>query len=133
LKKLLILLIFLSSTLFAGENYELKLYEKILPIIFQTDKLVVYVDSSSKEIFKNSNIFTITSDCDKATVVIGKNLKKSCPDKPFFATSHRSFENLENSFGVFYWRNGIPNIKFNSSNIIKFNLFLPQSLKKYSH
>jgi len=131
LKKILFILIFLNINLFSSENYELKLYEKILPIIFKTDRLIVYTDKYSQEIFKNSKVFSLVSSCEKATIIIGKNFEKSCQKKPLFSTSYRSFENSKNSFGVFYWRNGVPNIMFNSKNIKRFHLFLPQSLKKY--
>ena len=130
--KQLLLSLFLATVILASENYELKLYEKILPLIFQTDKLVVFTDSSSQEIFQNSKIFSVTSQCNKAIVVVGKSFENSCKNKPIFSTSYRNFEKLDNSFGVFYWRNGTPRIGFNLEKIEKFNLFLPKSLKKYA-
>ena len=132
MKKFLISSIFISSIAFSSENYELKLYEKIFPILFKTDKLIVYADNSSKRIFRDSNIFTLTSNCEESTLIIGKDFEKICENKPIFTTSYRNFENLDNSFGVFYWRNGVPKIRFNLFNVKKFNLFLPQGLKKYA-
>ncbi len=133
MKKLLFLI--LSTILFAGEDYELKLYEKVLPILFSQNKISVYADIKSEELLYDSKILILSKDCRDATFLIGKNfdnLENSCKNKPIFATSYRSFTELENSFGAFYWRKGRPQIKFNSSNIEKFNLFLPKSLQKYS-
>jgi len=134
LKKLLLILILLQNILFAENNYELKLFEKVLPAIFKIDKVLVYADADAKNILQNSSVLVLTNDCNKATLLLGKkfdNLDNSCIDKPLFATSYRSFKNEENSFGAFYWRKGRPQIKFEKSNLEKFNLDLPVSLRQY--
>ena len=131
----LLLILCCFTILFAGEDYELKLYEKVLPLLFSEDSLKVYGDSEAKEILDESKILVLTRSCNDATLLIGKNfddLESSCKNKPIFATSYRAFTDLESSFGAFYWRKGRPQIKFNSSNIKKFNLFLPNNLQRYA-
>ena len=125
----------MSSVLFSNTQYELKLYETILPVLFQQKKLKVYADNKSKEVLLNSRLFSVTSHCKQAELLLGKNftnLDRQCMEKPLFATDYKSFKNFENSFGAFYWRKGRPQIKFNLKLIQKFKLYLPQNMKKYA-
>ncbi len=134
MKKILIFFILCSSLFASYDNYELKLYEKILPIIF-TDNLVVYADSHSMSIIKNSTILKTTLDCEKADLLIGENfngLYKRCQNKPIFSTSYRSYKNTKNAIGAFYWRKGRPQIKFKLDTMDKFNLQLPQTLREFA-
>ena len=128
--------VFLFITSFAKDNYELKLYEKVLPIVFQSKPLLVYADNESKKIIQTSRIFKVTQNCNEAIFLMGKgfdNLNNNCKEKPMFATSYRSFKSYKNSFGAFYWRKGRPQIKFNSDVIKEYKLYLPNSLKKYAN
>ncbi len=129
------LFIFLNTILLANHNYELKLYEKVLPLIFNTKTLLVYADSNSKQTLKESAVFKLVDNCSDATLLIGKNfgdLSTNCKSKPLFATSYRSYKNSKNSIGAFYWRKGRPQIKFNLENIQSYDLSLPNSLRKYT-
>ena len=138
MKNLLLLLLLLLlgvDNIFAGVNYELKLYEKILPIILKEESIVVYADSGSSAILKDSRVFKVTDRCLDASLLIGKrfeNIDIECLKKPIFATSYRSFKSYKNSFGAFYWRKGRPQIKFKKEKIDKLKLFLPDSLSKYT-
>ena len=128
------MLLVFCTTIFANENYELKLYEKILPLIFVNKPILVYADAQMKSVLKNSTVFEITNECNYATLLMGKNLNNiefPCNNKPIFSTSYRGFKNIPNSFGAFYWRKGRPQIKFDSKRIQKLHLKLPNSLKKY--
>jgi len=128
-----ILSLFLA--LFAQDNYELKLYEKILPVIFKVQNLNIYVDEDSKSIIKNTKFFYIVSDCTNASLLIGKkfnSLKNECLSKPRFATSYKSFMKQPNVIGAFYWRKSRPQIRFKSENILKYHLFLPDSLRRFA-
>jgi hypothetical protein len=71
---------------------------------------------------------------DSVVVIVGKGFKRDIDicNKPIFATSYRSFKNLENSFGAFYWRKGRPQIKFKVNIINKYDLRLPNSLERYA-
>ena len=133
--KILISLLLFGNIIFASASYELKLYEKILPIVLKSSKIAVYADSNSFEILRDSNLFTLTNDCTKASILIGKTfntLQKSCLEKPIFATGYRAFRDFNSSFGVFYWRKGRPQLRFSLNRVKKLGLFLPQSLLKYT-
>ncbi len=136
MKNILIILFLLYSTTNASDNYELKLYDKLLPLIFIKTPIVVFVDKDTRELLKNSDKFKIVNSCDKNTMVlIGKNfhnLSYQCKNKPIFATSYRGFKNQKNSFGAFYWRKGRPQIRFKNDVLNRYNLNLPNSLKKYA-
>jgi len=121
--------------LFSHDNYELKLYEKVLPVIFKVQNLNIYVDADTKSIIKHTRFFNIVSDCTQASLIIGKkfrSLKNECLSKPRFATSYKSFIQQPNVIGAFYWRKSRPQIRFNSKNILKYGLFLPDSLKRFA-
>jgi len=124
----------LFSTLFANDDYELKLYEKIFSSIYPSQKLKIYSDDTVSELLKKSDMFIIVSTCDDANILIGKNFSfdKKCTNKPQFATSYNSFINNENVIGAFYWRKGRPQIKFKKDILNKFNITLPKSLEKFS-
>ena len=134
MKKLLIFFIFIGLHLQAQSNYELKLYEKILPTLFHNRPIKLFVDNETKIILKHSDIFHIVDYCDNDTVVLVGNFRsipKGCKDNPLFATSYRSFKDNENAFGAYYWRKGRPQLFFKESILNKFNVQLPKSLKKY--
>ena len=136
MKKILIILFLLYSISNASDNYELKLYEKVLPSIFKQLPIKIYTDDDIKDILKHSNKFDILSTCtDAVVVIIGKNfenISQECKNKPIFATSYRGFKNYQNSFGAFYWRKGRPQIRFKNDTLNRYNLNLPNSLKKYA-
>ena len=130
--KFFILCFILTKLLFAN-NYELKLYEHILPSIFK-GKILIYTDSKSKEILENSKILTIVDKCSEANLLIGKNfnnLDELCKKTPLFTTSYKSYKNNKDSFGAFYWRKGRPQLKFKKDVIEKLNFILPNNLQKY--
>lgn len=134
IKHFLTILLF-GSFVFASGNYELKLYEKVLPIVLSEEKIVVYADESSQEILKDSHIFELSDNCSKATLLIGKDfsgLDDNCLNKPIFATSYRSFKEFNSSFGAFYWRKGRPQIRFSRHQMKAFKFYLPNSLLKYT-
>ncbi|MEA3227559.1 MAG: hypothetical protein U9P38_00640 [Campylobacterota bacterium] len=133
--KNILLILLVTNILFGNSNYELKLYEKLLPTIFSKTKLLIYTDRHSEQILKHSNVLNVTQNCEEADLLMGKrfiNLDERCKNKPLFATSYLSYHNSENSFGAFYWRKGRPQILFNHDLLQHFNLYLPDSLKKYA-
>ena len=134
MKNIFLTLIF-STVLFAGSSYELKLYEKVLPYIFETP-IKVYVDDDTKKLLQNSDKFEIVSTCSDAVVLlIGKNfedLPLKCKEKPLFATSYRWYKNYENTLGAFYWRKGRPQLRFKKDTFKRHNINLPPSLIRYA-
>lgn len=134
--RIILFLIIVSTLLFSKENYELKLYEKILPSIFTKQRpIVVYAQGEVATILRQSTMFRVVQRCeDSVVVLVGrdfKDLSSQCQSKPLFATSYRSFKDLSNSFGAFYWRKGRPQIKFKEDAVIRMKLKLPMSLQKY--
>ena len=128
-----LLLILISSYLYA-DNYELKLYEKVLSSIFS--KTPIYVYSSENELSKlisSSQVLKIVNSCAKATVLIEKKFTDECSEKPLFATSYKIYKNQKNAFGVFYWRKGRPQLKLNLKIMNKLNLKLPSNLSSYAY
>lgn len=128
-----IIVILVASVLFlyAGE-YELRLYEKVLPMLYNKKILKVFPDSTTKQDLQKSLSLTVVSDCNQADLLIGKKFHKECSTKPIFATSYKSYKRYKNVIGAFYWRKGRPQISFKKSNIRKFNLQLPNALKRYA-
>jgi hypothetical protein len=131
----LLTLFFTFTLLNAQSDYELKLYETIIPSIFKDRPLRVYLDSDMQSMLQNSKKFTIVKECDDSVnLLIGKkfqNLPAICRDKPLFATKYRTFKEHPNSFGAFYWRKGRPQIKFKKSTLFKYGIDLPNSLQRY--
>ena len=136
MKRILITILLLySNLLFGDDTYELKLYEKILPAIFKDTQIVIYGDDDANKILAQSNIFVLTSKCETATLLFGKDfdsLEKACTKIPLFTTNYHSFKNMPNSIGAFYWRKGRPQIIFNLDTLLLFNIELPNNLKKYA-
>ena len=133
MKKLL--LVFLVVVHLFANNYEVKLYEKIIPSIFQKKIVDVYASKDTKEFFKNRYLFRTTDDCTKADIIVGKKFKDlntECLKKPFFTTSYRAYRKYGNSIGAFYWTKGRPQLQFDLQKIEKYHLFLPKSLRRYS-
>jgi hypothetical protein len=120
----------------ANGDYELKLYDSILPKIYTKNIISVYIqDSEIKTLLQKSRHFKITNRCENAELIIGKYpdmLDYDCQNIPIFATSYRSYKNIQNAIGAFYWRKGRPQVKFNLNTIERYNLYLPQNLKKYA-
>ena len=136
MKKILIVLLIYYNCLNASDNYELKLYEKVLPSIFTKLPIKVFVDKKHRKMLQNSSKFKVVDNCNESVVLlVGKDFTKlpsECKNKPLFSTSYRSFKNDKNSFGAFYWRKGRPQIKFKNDVLDRYNLNLPASLKKYA-
>ncbi len=137
--KKIFLLTLLILNLFAN-NYEVKLYNKIIPAIFKKNNIKIYCDIDSKKLLSKSTFFTIVDNCSLADIIIGRrftkydvnNLDAVCQKIPMFSTSYRAYKKYENSIGVFYWRKGRPQLKFDAKRIKKFNLILTDTLKRYT-
>jgi len=136
MKKILLTpFIFVFTLLNASGNYELNLYETVMPVIFMERPIIVYVDDESYLLLKDSVRFKVVKTCDESvTLLIGENftnVSSVCKNKPIFSTSYRDFKEYNNSFGAFYWRKGRPQIKFKGDALRKYKLVLPTSLQRY--
>ncbi len=130
MKKILFFLLLINIYAYANIDYELRLYEKILPIIFKTP-IHIYANKEINTLLKKSKIFIIEKNCENAIVIIGfiKNLE--CQNKPLFATDYETYKISSNAFGAFYWRKGRPQLKFKKEKLEEFNLKIDSSLQKY--
>jgi len=130
MKKVIYFILFINIYVHANMNYELRFYERIIPLIFKTP-VHIYADKNIRYILKKSDKFIIENSCTNAQLIMGmiKNIK--CKDKPLFATDYDTYKLSPNAFGAFYWRKGRPQLKFKKQKIKDFNLNLDSSLKKY--
>jgi len=135
MRKGLFTLFFTLTLLNAQSDYELKLYETIIPSIFKNRPVRVYLDKDIQSILSSSKKFTILKKCDASVdLLIGKkfeNLPNICQNKPLFTTKYRTFKENRNSFGAFYWRKGRPQIKFKKSTLLRYDIHLHNSLQRY--
>jgi hypothetical protein len=135
MKKIFLFPLLIYAILSADSNYELKLFETIMPSIFKNNPIRVYLDDDMRDLLKDSEVFEIVDNCNAdVDLLIGKkclNLQPECKDKALFSTSYRSFKKNKNSFGAFYWRKGRPQLKFNSEVMKRYRIDLPQNLQRY--
>lgn len=136
MKKIFLLLALSLNIVLANDNYELQLYEAILPSIFSDTPIKIYGDREIRAVLQNSTKFTFSQKCDSSVLlIIGRNFKKlspECQNKPVFSTSYKWSKHHKNSIGSFYWRKGRPQLRFKKSGFKLFNLKLPYKLIKYA-
>ena len=133
IKIFLILLLFVYSYA-NNEDYKLKLYEEIFTMIFSNKAIMVYTDKKNSKILSKSDKFIISKICIKdIDLIIGNNilLSNECKNKPIFSTDYLYYLDTKNSFGVFYWTKGRPQIRFKKEALEKYNMTLPSSLQRY--
>lgn len=137
MKKIILLLTVSVYILYAWENYELKLFEKVFPLIFNKDQIAIYMQPKYQYIFnKKSRVITISSRCEDADILFidnDKELSSGCKEKPYFLTSYDQFKENDHAIGVFYWKKGRPQLLFSKKRVQKYNLQLPAILEKYAY
>ena len=136
MKKSLFFALTLPIFLFANQKYELKLYETIFSSIFKHKDIKIYADEEDIKMLQESSKIEVVPTCTKeTTLLLGKkfiNLPDVCRNKPLFSTNYRDYKKMPNSFGVFYWRKGRPQIKFKKKALLLHHITLPKSLQKYA-
>ena len=123
------------QSLVANDGYELKLFEKILPSLFQKNTLIVYSDKKITKLISKSDLLYVTKNCLEADIIVGryfKNLDGNCNKKPLFTTYYKEFKNNPEVIGAFYWRKGRPQLKFHKKALDEQKLFLNSTLIKYA-
>jgi len=130
MKKILYFILFISINVNADIDYELKFYERVIPLIFKTP-VHIYADNDIKSILKKSNKFIIENKCIDAKLIMGMTKDTKCKEKPLFATDYETYKLSPNAFGAFYWRKGRPQLKFKRDKLKEFNIKLDKDLKKY--
>ncbi len=126
----IIFLIIFSISLYANSSYELKLYDKVFTSLFEKEKINIYTTKKYESIFKYHHKFNIVTNCKEADLIFS-NIDSNCTKKPIFVKDYKSFKEIKNVIGAFYYRKGRPQLKLNKKNIKKFNLNIDNYLKDY--
>jgi hypothetical protein len=58
-----------STILFADNNYEITLYEKIFPLIMHKKNIKIYTEDKNKHIFEKSKSIILVNDCNNADII----------------------------------------------------------------
>jgi hypothetical protein len=136
MNKIIFILLLAFNSLFAKDNYELKLYEKIINSIYPNKTVTIYASEDVVDILNHSTKILLVAKCSpNVEFLIGKNfinLPFECRDKPIFSTNYKNYKKNQNSFGAFYWRKGRPQLRFKQNALDKYNISLPDNLKKYA-
>jgi len=136
MKIFILLLSSLVISLYAKNNYELRLYESIFPLLFEKSVVYVYLTKDNHDkIFNGSQRIVQIRECKDADFVFIKSrdyLPSECLEKPIFATKYRYIRDRD-VFGVFYWKKGRPQLLFSKDALSLYHLSLPQSLVKYAY
>jgi len=130
MKEIVYLIFFISINVYANMNYELRFYERIIPLIFKAP-VHIYADKEIKYILKKSDKFVIENKCIDAQLIMGMVKDIECKNKPLFATDYDTYKLSPNAFGAFYWRKGRPQLKFKKQKIKEYHLNIDSTLQKY--
>lgn len=129
MKKLLFLVTFLPIVLFSASS-EAKILRLIFTELYDAE-LIIYSNEKEKLKTLAEAELKTTSQCSEATFLYSSTYIYSCKDIPLFTSSYKTLRENSNAIGAFYWRKGRPNIIFIKTRLKKFNLELPEKLKKY--
>ena len=133
MKKLFLLMVFAMSLF--GQDYTLKLYEKVLVPLSYSSSIVIYADGASSQILQKSSKFEVVHFCSEdVEFLVGSSfgtLSPLCKKKPLFATTRRAYHKYSNAFGAFYWTKGRPQLHFNREVVNRFELNLPANLQRF--
>jgi hypothetical protein len=131
MKKIILLSIIFIDFLFAVVSAESKIIKLVFDSLFQKEIISVFVNTDDKSKIIIEAGFELAISCSKADIIYATEIQKACPQKATFTDNYETFKDNINVIGAFYWSKGRPNIMFDSNRLKKFNLVLPESLKKY--
>jgi len=123
------MVLFIFFSMLYADNYELRLYEKVLSELFQKSSVKVFVDSNTN-LFQNSKVLKVVKSCKEADVLILYHPAMKC-DRPLFVTSYKNYTKYQ-AIGAFYWRKGRPQLRLDKQQLKKFHLHLNSELRKYA-
>lgn len=130
MKKIIILLTLFSIILFASSS-ESKIIKLIFNSLYPEQTFSIYAtDKKTRELVREARL-VLADSCEEATIVYNATEISTCKDKPLFTNKYQRLKENKNAIGAFYWQKGRPNIVFLKSRLEKYNLTLPQVLKKY--
>ena len=135
MKKLIIILIFSFTTLFASEiNTASKIMEKISSALIQKSEISIFTnDSKNIKILESSKKLKNVLSCEESDLVLTKTkINSFCKKKVLvFATNYLAFVKSPDAIGAFFYQKGRPNIIFREENLKKHNIILPKEFEKY--
>ena len=128
---LLLPIFFLSAH---ADIYTQKLYEKILGSIFQERPIAVFATGDARATLEKSKLFYLVANCQESDVAVvgnGFTSEQECKNIPIFTTTHKSYVDLADAFGAFYWRKGRPQIHFRKREVTMFHLRLSTDMQRF--
>ncbi len=131
IRALFLLFIFNTKILLFASDYEARLIQKVLNLLFNKP-IKVYIEKNEilNGLEKKPELI-IVNRCENADVVIAEDYPKECGIKPFFALNYRSFNKSKYSIAAFYWRYGRPQLFFKEKGLKYFRLKLPKKYQRY--
>jgi len=128
LKKIFLLLIIFNAVVFALNDTEIKLFEKLFTTLFQKDVVIVYSEQSR---YKNLNTLHLKSvkNCYRADIVLG--VSKYCKYKPHFLLNYYNYMDNSDAIGAFYWRKGRPQLRLRKKQILRWHLHISPEFKEF--
>ena len=132
----IITLFFVANMSFAVDKskvLEVKIIENIIKGIKNKNTVCFFnIDEETKKVFTFSEKLKISKKCEKADIMLIKELEKPKNfKKPAFALDYISFKNCLNCIGGFFWRKGRPQIVLIKENLDKFNLKINKEFQKF--
>lgn len=132
--KKFVLIIVLSVCSFASvQHVEQEIYDKIFSSIFAGKKVVkIWIDDENDFYNLKSKRFVFVKKPEQADILIVNHSKDIVSNKPIFVRKYYLLKKYKNrAIGGFYWQKGRPNIIFLKSNLLKYNIHLPNDLNLY--
>lgn len=111
-----------------------KIYDKLFYAVFKKEDIKVYVnDDEYKKMISLSQYLKLTQKIENSDIIIITKEEElnEIKDKVAFTIDKELLEKNANIIGAFYWNKGIPEIIFLKERLVKYNLDLSESFKKY--
>ena len=136
MKKILFLLIFISTVLFASKiDTEKEIYGSIIHAIFPNRQTVyVWSDDKTTSFLDDISGVKMLDNVDNADILILSNFSKNAflAGKIVFVRKYYLLKKYKDfAVGGFYWQKGRPNILFLKQNLEKFDIKLPNGLESF--
>ncbi len=136
MKKLFLLIFFISSLLGSVFEIEKGIYKTILKALFPSKKIIKVWsdDSSKKELFESIEGIRVVKNRDNADILMlfrTLDINQSS-DQIVFANGYLILQSNKGVVvGGFYWQKGRPNLIFIKNKLKEIDLVLPSNLQNY--
>lgn len=131
-----LLLLCLSLKLIAFDSASAsKIFDKIFHAMIDKETISVYTSNKVyTEVVLNAKNLSLSTDYTKADIILIDSfleIPKNSDNMLLFTTSFPVLRDKENVVGAFYWDRGRIKIEFIRPRLLKHNIKLPESFKKY--